>query len=363
MRIAIVIEGSVWGGVEGYAFELRRRLELRAHEAAVFALAPRPVERALTAGARRATRRELALGLHGGASRTDQAFDVVHVVLAYETQFLTAIAVRALTRRPFVLSEQLTSDTMFFARGAATWVKKTIARRMKQYTYDHAFGVVAPSAASRATLLQTHALRTRAAIVAYNPCECPSTVLRYAPRTVSPVTRFVTVARLVPQKGVDVLVDACYLLARRGVSYELRVVGDGPELEGLMARVAAGALTERVRFLGQSSVVESHLAAADVFVLPSRYEGLPFTILEAMCAGLPIVSTRVSGIPEAVGEHAGRLVPPDDPEALADAMEWMCRHPEQHEAMGAYGRARVAEVFGWDRHLSAVERLYEQHRI
>jgi glycosyltransferase involved in cell wall biosynthesis len=178
---------------------------------------------------------------------------------------------------------------------------------------------------------------------------------------VSALTRFVTVARLVPQKGIDVLVEACYLLHRRGVSFEVRVVGDGPDRGALERRVAELGLADRVRFVGQTSAVAPHLADADAFVLPSRYEGLPFTILEAMCAGLPVVSTRVSGIPEAVGDGAGLLVPPEDAEALAGAMEELCRDPARRAAMANVGAERVRRVFAWEQHLTAVERLYEPY--
>lgn len=357
MRIAIVVDGSVWGGVEGYAVELTARLRRRGHDSRLVALSPEPVQRLLNAGATRSSRRELAFGLHPDG---DRGCDVVHVVLAYETQFLTALTTRALLGHPFVLSEQLTSDTMFRASGVAGRFKKAVARQMKLLTYASARGVVAPSAASRRTLIDTHKLVTRAAIVAYNPCDCSGQVAaRPRVSAAGSVTRFVTVARLVPQKGIDVLVEACYLLAASGVSFEVRIVGDGPERAALERQVVARGLHNSVRFLGQSTDVASHLEQGDVFVLPSRYEGLPFTILEAMCAGLPVVSTRVSGIPEAVGDDAGLLVPPEDPVELARAMEQLCRAPATRDAMALAGGARVRSVFSWTEHLSAVERLYE----
>ena len=106
----------------------------------------------------------------------------------------------------------------------------------------------------------------------------------------------------------------------------------------------------------------ARLAEADVFCLPSIYEGLPLAILEAMAAGLPVVATAVSGNPEAVEDGVtGLLVPPESATALADALITLLADPERRRAMGEAARARVAERFSIDRiaaeHLALLQRL------
>ncbi|MGH2637384.1 MAG: glycosyltransferase, partial [Actinomycetota bacterium] len=129
--------------------------------------------------------------------------------------------------------------------------------------------------------------------------------------------RLGTVGRLIPEKGLDVLLAAMpAILARR--SAVLTVVGEGPERRTLEAR----ARELPVAFAGElqnPSEVASFLRGLDVFVMPSRWEGLPNAMLEALACGVPVVATDVSGMAEASGGRA-LLVPPDRPAALAEAV-------------------------------------------
>ncbi|MBN2848988.1 MAG: glycosyltransferase [Coriobacteriia bacterium] len=128
---------------------------------------------------------------------------------------------------------------------------------------------------------------------------------------------------LEPVKGLDVLLDAFERVIAEGGADRLVIVGDGP-LRGVMEeRVAASStLGECVRFAGQlpQPDLARWMAAADVFVLPSRAEGLGLVLLEAMACGTPCVATRVGGVPEILDEDCGALVAPDDPAALAAAI-------------------------------------------
>ncbi|OLM09993.1 glycosyltransferase [Pseudonocardia sp. Ae505_Ps2] len=148
-------------------------------------------------------------------------------------------------------------------------------------------------------------------------------------------------ARLVPQKRHDVLLDA-WRAVRGGPV--LLLAGDGPLSAGLEERVAD--LGDRVRFLGARDDIPTLLAAADVAVLTSDWEGLPMVVLEAMAAGLPVVATDVDGVREALGPRAdapaaGLLVPPGDPAAVAAALNGLA-DPRRRGALAAAGRARVA---------------------
>jgi glycosyltransferase involved in cell wall biosynthesis len=113
-----------------------------------------------------------------------------------------------------------------------------------------------------------------------------------------------------------------------------------------------------VRFCGYQDDVSPFLAAADVFVQPSRSEGLPFAVLEAMAHGVPVVCARVGGMPGVV-DGCGVLVPPEDPAALADALRDLVHDPAGRHRLGAAGRARVARDFGDGAMLAGVERAYE----
>ncbi|TDQ47551.1 glycosyltransferase family 4 protein [Actinorugispora endophytica] len=127
----------------------------------------------------------------------------------------------------------------------------------------------------------------------------------------------VTVARLAGQKGLPVLLDAAGRWAARTPPPLVAVAGDGPLHGRLATRISAGSLP--VRLLGRRTDVADLLAAADVFVLASVWEGQPLVIQEALRAGLPVVATDVGGVPDLVGD-AALLVPYGDPAALADGV-------------------------------------------
>jgi len=162
------------------------------------------------------------------------------------------------------------------------------------------------------------------------------------------------VGRLTREKGVDVLLRA--LEADAGVD-GLLVVGDGPDRARLEA--AAARTTVPVRFCGYHEDVSSFFAAADIFVQPSRSEGLPFSLLEAMAHGLPVVCSSVGGMRSAI-EGCGRLVPPDQPSALVEGLRQLARQAGMRRALGEAGRGRVARDFGVPAMLSALHDAYEE---
>jgi len=154
------------------------------------------------------------------------------------------------------------------------------------------------------------------------------------------------VAALERRKGQDVLLEALSRVRRERSRFLCLLSGDGSERAALEARAANLGLDASVRFLGYRPQVADLLAAADVFVMPSRKEGLGVAILEAMAMALPVVASAVGGIPESVEDgRSGILVPPDDPEALAAAFVHLARGPEEARAMGRRGRERVLTHF------------------
>src|SRR5262249_3307336 len=126
----------------------------------------------------------------------------------------------------------------------------------------------------------------------------------------------------------------------------LALIGEGPLERDLRKFAAELRIDDRVRFLGRQDDLAPWYSAMDVFVLPSLWEGLPNAVLEAMSAGLPVVATRVDGVPEAVDAAVtGLLCEPGDPQSLFGAIQEMIVDPEERHAMGAAGRKRAAENF------------------
>ena len=132
----------------------------------------------------------------------------------------------------------------------------------------------------------------------------------------------VWVGHMVPVKGLDILLESCALLRAQGVDYHLYLVGDGPLRRGLMAQTETHSLSTHITFVGPKLHDElgDWYRAADLTVLPSRSEGLPNVLRESLACGTPFVSTNVGGIPEIADPDCSLLVPPNDPQALADAI-------------------------------------------
>jgi glycosyltransferase involved in cell wall biosynthesis len=180
------------------------------------------------------------------------------------------------------------------------------------------------------------------------------------PNAAGPV---VTVARLSPEKDVANLVRATALVAQRAPEMRVEVAGGGPCQEGLKRLAADLGVVDRITFTDELRDVAAVLARARMFVLPSLSEGTPLTVLEAMACGLPVVATRVGGIPDVVIEgETGLLVPAADPPALAEAVLSLWRDPERGEAMGKAGRKRTEEWFDVRQMVANYETLYLEGR-
>ena len=157
--------------------------------------------------------------------------------------------------------------------------------------------------------------------------------------------------RFTRQKGFDVLVEAVATLAAvRSGRVHVLLAGDGAEEATLRRRVEHLGLAEGVRFLGpvDQEDLRALYRGARVVAVPSRWEGLPLVCLEAMASGRAVVATRVDGIPDAVVDgETGLLVPPDDPVALARALEALLDDRAQADRLGTAGARRVREQFAW----------------
>ncbi len=170
---------------------------------------------------------------------------------------------------------------------------------------------------------------------------------------------FVTAGRLERNKAVDDLLRAFARLSTEVPQGCLIVLGLGSELAALTALAERLGVAERVIFLGQVADVAEVLAGADVFVFASLYEGLPNAVLEAMSAGLPVVTTAVGGIPEVVSDgETGLVVPTRRPEELAERMLRLARDVDLRRRLGRAARERVGE-FTMERMVRSYEELYD----
>jgi colanic acid/amylovoran biosynthesis glycosyltransferase len=182
-------------------------------------------------------------------------------------------------------------------------------------------------------------------------------------RTADGPLRIVAIGTLHEVKGQAHLIDACRRLAERGIDFTCRFIGEGPDRDALAARIERSGLTDRVQLVGRmtSDGVAAELAAADVLVAPSvptrggKREGIPVVLMEAMATGLPVVASRLSGIPELVTDGVdGLLVPPGDDEALAQALERLAADRALRRRLGGAGRATVLRDFDVDRNAAAL---------
>ena len=170
-----------------------------------------------------------------------------------------------------------------------------------------------------------------------------------------------TVGRLDPIKDQRLLLQAFSCLKHEKKNLRLVLVGDGPEkrnLESVRKRLSIG---DRVVFLGERDDVDKILSAFDLFVLPSRNEGISNTILEAMATGLPVIATDVGGNPELVKHgHTGLLFPPGGCQALVDALNFYIeQNPHMIEIHGQNARDRVVREFSLKRMVKEYETLYK----
>jgi glycosyltransferase involved in cell wall biosynthesis len=165
-------------------------------------------------------------------------------------------------------------------------------------------------------------------------------------------------SRLAWTKGNDVLLDAISIASTRDDSVRLVLAGDGPEKARLQRQADRLGIQGIVSLIGHVASVEPLFANAAVFAAPSIQEGLGYSALEAMRAGVPVVASRVGGLPEAVGTdgRAGVLVPAGIAPVLAEALLRLWSDPVLCTTCGEHGRARIAAHFSIDSMMTSTER-------
>jgi glycosyltransferase involved in cell wall biosynthesis len=169
------------------------------------------------------------------------------------------------------------------------------------------------------------------------------------------------VGRLEPQKGHAYLLEAWPSVLAEFPDARLLIVGDGSLRSRLQTRAHELAVADRIIFAGFRADVPRVLDALDILALPSLYEGMPLTAIEASAMARPVVATAVDGTPEVIREaRTGRLVPPADPGALSRAIRGILRDPLGAERMGRAGRDFVLDRFALDRQVASTARVYRE---
>jgi glycosyltransferase involved in cell wall biosynthesis len=177
------------------------------------------------------------------------------------------------------------------------------------------------------------------------------------------------VARLEEKKGHKYLVEACKLLRDKGIPFRCQLIGEGELREEVEAQIEQLGLRDHVLLLGRQprNRVKELLAESDVMVLPSittpegRQEGIPVALMEAMATELPVISTRISGIPELIDHGTnGLLVPERNAEALAHALILLQSNPQVGLQLGAAGRSKVLQEFHLQQNTETLAQLFQR---
>jgi glycosyltransferase involved in cell wall biosynthesis len=229
-------------------------------------------------------------------------------------------------------------------------------------TFDRAAAVHCVSEAIREEAVQYGLDRTKAVVI--RPAVDPD-VFRPAGGRRPPDGRFrvVSTGDVIWRKGYEYALMAVRRLVDRGLPVRYDIIGSGRENQRLLYTIQDLELDDHVVWHGRLDppAVLARLREADAFLLSSLSEGISNAVLEGMACGLPVVTTDVGGMREAVTDGVeGYLVPSRDPDGLAEALEWLWRAPERGRLMGAAGRARVTRDFRLDEQTRAFAELFRR---
>nr|WP_319395763.1 glycosyltransferase [uncultured Desulfobacter sp.] len=168
----------------------------------------------------------------------------------------------------------------------------------------------------------------------------------------------VAAGRLSREKGFDVLITALHLLAGKQRMFKCLIAGDGPERASLSALRDNLGLIDQVVFLGYVREIAPFMKNGDLLVLPSRHEGLPLSLLEAMASGLPVIASAVGGIPDLLTPDKGWVVPPANSEVLADTIDTVLADPGRALKTAQKGRREVLKAYDIKKSVTQYEDLY-----
>jgi glycosyltransferase involved in cell wall biosynthesis len=255
-----------------------------------------------------------------------------------------------LTRTPIIF----TAHTWSFDEGVPS-LRRTVAIPLEKFAALLGGRIITVSDANTNKALRHRIAPKQRMIRIWNGV--PDSELRARPGSRDQIT-MISVARMVPQKDYELLLRS--LVGVEG-NWRLQLVGDGPLRPSLEALAQELELTGQLEFLGERNDVASLLSKADVFILISKWEGLPISIIEAMRAGLPVIATDVGGVSEMVEENAnGFLTRMDDEEMLRGCIRRLIASPNLMAQMGAVGRRRFECDFRIETNVAKTVAVYEE---
>ena len=356
IHVAIYSDSTTWGGAEVAASALVRALHddlvvtVVGHDADVVARLSAGRPSAGRAVVPPVAHKADVHGLHALFTTVRHlGLDVFHANLTWPGACRFGLAAALVT--PGVRTVAVEQLPLPLTSGFSRWWKRAMSRRLDAHV---AVGDRAARMVERDVGLPAGSIRT-----IHNAVD-PATVTRRAqtPRGDGPLV-VGALGRLVPQKGYDVLLRAVAALGSADI--RVRVVGEGPE-RGTLERLAESAgVADRVTFEGWRDDAPAVLASFDVLVLPSRDEGFPLSIVEAMLAGVPVIATDVGSVGEAITDgETGLLVPPDDPTALATALSRLAADRSLSCVLAERARARASAEFTAATMARSFEALYAE---
>ncbi|MBL0386442.1 glycosyltransferase family 4 protein [Tumebacillus sp. ITR2] len=286
-----------------------------------------------------------------------EKFDIVHLHGA-KAGYVGRFAVRGIEPRPAVL---YTVHNHVLPRQAL--LKKAMNALERRLAVD-TDRIIAVSDSLRQEIRLSHGVEEYRSVTIRNGIQGPPPLTRRYARAVlgcedDDRVVIACIGRMVPEKGIDRLLEAFTILLSRGFDAELVLIGDGPMLSDYQYLAGKVGLA-RVRFLGEVPNAAQVLPGVDIAVCPSRQEGLGLVAIEAMLAGRPVVASDVGGLPEVVvhGE-TGLLVPPEDSVLLASSLCYLIERPDVRERMGRLGSQRAQEHFSRHGMMQAVLKEYD----
>ncbi len=359
LRILIVVDSLNVGGAERHVVDLALTLHREGHAVTVacsvlgslaepLEAARIPVRPLLGRIVKRRISLPYARAIRGLLGR--ERFDLVHAHI-YASAAASALATVG-TGVPLVVTEH--TEALWQGRGG---------RLLSPWMYRRVAHVIAVSDAIRRRLVERDGVAPNKITLLPNsvpPARQTHGDALPLPAELAEGSLLVgVVARLQPEKGVGSFLRAAAHVARELPAARFVVVGDGPLRKELLGLAEELGVHDRVLFLGFRPDAQALLGLMDVVAVPSVSEGTPLVVLEAMAAAVPVVASRVGGIPGQIQPgREGILVPPGDAKALGDALLSLLRDPERARRMGEAGRLRAETEFSHENMVRKVEGIY-----
>ncbi|MCG5241475.1 glycosyltransferase family 4 protein [Azospirillum doebereinerae] len=284
---------------------------------------------------------------------------VVHINVSEKGSFLRKAAVQAvagLFSCPTVVHLHGASFVEYFESGA-------FPRAISRWLFDRCGRAVVLGDNWRDYLVQSVGTDPHKIRVLYNavPDIGADLSVREAPPHGAELSLLV-LANLSERKGIGTLLRACQRLKERGQRFHV-TIGGGGDIDGYRAMAASLGVAEECRFLGWVSREDAHahIKSHDVLLLPSTHEGLPMVILEALSAQLPVITTPVGSIPEVLTDgQTARIIPVNDPAALADAIAGLGSDPDLYRKLAENGRRLFLKQFVIDAYAKSLQAVYQE---